>query len=81
MDIEICSKCEGTGIYLRHTTREWEPETCPLCNGTGRLYTRNYTLRLPFDNDFDWVIANSVSNQIMKLIDSVKNIHKIKNER
>lgn len=54
MEIRICPTCKGKGkvervVSLSFHDSTFEDVNCSKCNGTGRVYVREYTLTLPFD--------------------------------
>lgn len=70
MEIRICPTCKGTGkveriVAMNFHEINYEDVDCSKCNGTGRVYVRQYTLTLPLDSQTKFY---RVDEQLFNLI-------------
>lgn len=54
MEITICDKCGGTGVYDKSSRYDGMPNyvVCSKCGGTGRMYKYNitYEINIPLEH-------------------------------
>lgn len=72
MKIEICPTCKGDG-NIKLTNWELDYKTCSVCNGTGRVLTRNYSYVVPFNTD-----KNKIYKVDSKIIELIRDLEKNK---
>lgn len=62
MTIEICKKCEGTGMIRYNEgyhNSDWEEETCTNCKGSGKVRIGSCFYEVPFDTNINLIYKYS----------------------
>lgn len=68
MEIQICNTCEGSGkIVVDNYFGDCDFATCGSCNGTGRVYTRKFTITIPYEQQIPHEY-NELDSEIMHKI-------------
>lgn len=70
MEIKVCPTCKGKGkiekIISDNIKDEYDDIICLTCNGTGRVYVREFTLMLPFGFENKFMQADEKLFKLMR---------------
>lgn len=76
MNIELCASCKGKGIIeYRDDSGFVMDEKCKNCNSTGRILTRTYSYKVPFDMNKHLIHATD-----SKIIDLIRDLESKKHD-
>jgi len=81
MNIQICTKCNGTGEVsydIGTHNSEYVVEPCNNCKGTGRVLLNEYSYTIPFMTNEHGELSEfyNIDQKIHNLIREIKSLYK-----